>query len=438
MHASMILDFLYVLIYTWILPGIVSMLVVSLAAIVSLNKNRRTRSEDVRGGPRDHRFLVAIPAHNEQANVAETVRSCLGIDYPRNCFEVLVIADNCTDTTATRAHEAGARVLERFDPASKSKGHAIEFLIGRLEQSGEFGSLDALVVIDADSTVDSGLLNHFSWGLDRGSDWMQCYDCVGNADQSWRTRMMAHGFSLFNGIALAGRQALGLSAGLRGNGMCLSTAGLRRVPWKAHGLVEDLEYSWNVRISGGRIDFIKDTTVFATMLSEGGSPLAGQRRRWEFGRADVRRKMFGPLVRSPHLGWRQKVADVVELTAPPIGQIAAVYLILTALAAFAIPGMISHREYLALALIGVLHLIATSALAIYALSPFFTSLLPWRFIFSLVYFPYYICWKLVILAQGGPDRWIPTERESHPPRALRSQVGQFADGNTDSASKWVV
>ena len=103
---------------------------------------------------------------------------------------------------------------------------------------------------------------------------MQCYDCVGNADRSWRTRVMAYGFSLFNGITLAGRKAMGLSAGLRGNGMCISTSGLRRVPWHAHGLVEDLEYSWIVRVAGERVEFIEDTTVFATMLSRGGTPLA--------------------------------------------------------------------------------------------------------------------------------------------------------------------
>jgi cellulose synthase/poly-beta-1,6-N-acetylglucosamine synthase-like glycosyltransferase len=299
-----------------ILPNVLSLLVTSVAAVFYLKFARRGNGKGSRGDGRAHRFLVVIPAHDEQMSIAKTVRSCLAVDYPRDCFEVLVIADNCDDCTAVRAEEAGARVVERSDASRRSKGHAIEYLIEKLDRSGELNALDALVVVDADSTVAPNLLEEFSLGLERGFEWMQCYDCVGNAEATWRTRLMAYGMALFNGISLAGRQALGLSGGLRGNGMCISVAGLKRVPWNARGLVEDQEYSWNVRIAGGRIDFIKDTAVFATMLRAGGAPLANQRRRWEFGRGDVRRKMLGPLLNSPHVSMREKVAAVVEISHP--------------------------------------------------------------------------------------------------------------------------
>ena len=47
----------------------------------------------------------------------------------------------------------------------KSKGYAIEFLIESLTRSGELESLDALVMIDADTTIDRGLLRCFDEGL---------------------------------------------------------------------------------------------------------------------------------------------------------------------------------------------------------------------------------------------------------------------------------
>ena len=210
--------------YVYLLPYVISMLLTSVAAVVYLKTTRAGRTPPpLRRKPSERRFLVAIPAHNEEASVAETVRSCRAVDYPSSLFDVLVIADNCTDNTAALRARSGARVLERIDATRKSKGYAIEYLIDTLKKSGELDALDALVFVDADSTVDSNLLEQFALGLDRGSDWMQCYDCVGNADRSWRTRIMAYGFSLLNGITLAGRKALGSSASLRGNGMCIST-----------------------------------------------------------------------------------------------------------------------------------------------------------------------------------------------------------------------
>jgi cellulose synthase/poly-beta-1,6-N-acetylglucosamine synthase-like glycosyltransferase len=366
--------------------------------------------------PKSRRFLVVIPAHNEAANIKKTILSCQALRYPASLYEVVVLADNCTDDTGARARDAGARVVERFDLAKKSKGHAIGHLIDRLDRSGELDSLDSLVVIDADSIVQPDLLEHFCRARDRGCEWIQCFGGVGNAEASWRTRLMAYGFSLINGVTLAGQNALGLSAALRGNGMCLSIRGLRRVPWKAHGLAEDLEYSWTVRIAGGRIEFVKDTAVLATMLSEGGTPSAIQRRRWEFGRGALRLAMFGPLVRSPHLGFLEKTAAVVELVAQPVVNVIGIYLLASVLAVLAFPGMLRDQAYGVLAFVCAAHAITTVALLVHGLSPFLLSFVPWSFASSLVYLPYYALWKVTVMAHGPPRSWArtPRETERHP------------------------
>jgi cellulose synthase/poly-beta-1,6-N-acetylglucosamine synthase-like glycosyltransferase len=385
-------------------------LLTSLAAIISHRSRSRHPRAALPEKPYSHRFLVVVPAHDEAASIRETVLSCQALRYPASLFDVLVIADNCTDNTVSRAREAGARVIERFDPDRRSKGDAIGYLINALVASGEFDAHDALVIVDADSTLEPGLLERFSRALDRGCQWIQCYDGVGNADQSWRTRLMSYGFSLINGVTLAGQTALGLSAGLRGNGMCISTSGLRRVPWRAHGLAEDLEYSWTVRIAGGRICFARDAAVFATMLSEGGNPSAIQRRRWEFGRGLVRSTKFAPLLNSRHLGWLEKTAALIELTAPPMINLIIIYIVLSALLLFAVPAMLEAHAWILLAFVCVSHTIATLALLTHALSPFLLSLLPWRFALSLVYLPYYVVWKLIVMAQGPPRSWVRTPR----------------------------
>jgi len=59
------------------------------------------------------RFRFIVPAHNESAGIAATVKSLLGVDYPSALFDVVVVADNCSDDTATQARSAGAVVMER-------------------------------------------------------------------------------------------------------------------------------------------------------------------------------------------------------------------------------------------------------------------------------------------------------------------------------------
>src|SRR3954453_21104955 len=74
-------------------------------------------------GQPHRRFRFVVPAHNESAGIAATVRSLLGVDYPAQLFDVLVVADNCQDDTAAQARASGATVLERQDPEHRGKGY---------------------------------------------------------------------------------------------------------------------------------------------------------------------------------------------------------------------------------------------------------------------------------------------------------------------------
>jgi cellulose synthase/poly-beta-1,6-N-acetylglucosamine synthase-like glycosyltransferase len=357
------------------------------------------------------RFLVVIPAHDEESVIATTVRSCLSANYPASRFSVVVIADNCSDKTASVATAAGARVIERFDPLKKTKGYALEFLITSLERSGELEAFDALVVIDADTTIDPHLLRSFDFGLEQGRDWIQAYYTVANPDQSWRTRLLTYAFSLYNGVLLLGQKPLGGSAGFKGNGMCFSVPGLRRVPWKCYGLVEDVEYSWTLRVAGEKIAFQPDVSVYATMLSSGGPAAVEQRRRWEFGRAEVRRKYLGPLLRSEKLGLWEKLLSVCELTIPSLVGLALIYVFLMICDMTALLSRPTDESLIVRGILFACSLLMTLSLFVYALSPYIAMRLPWRYLLSVAFFPFYLGWKMMVSAKGRPDRWVRTARE---------------------------
>ena len=199
------------------------------------------------------------------------------------------------------------------------------------------------------------------------------------------------------------RRLSGLSAALRGNGMCLSTRGLRRVPWRTDGMTEDLEYSWLVRIAGGRIAFEPDLMVYATMLSQGGSAAITQQHRWGSGRRLLRWKMLAPLIRSPHLGWLDKVASAIELTMPPGTSMLASFGVLSLLGIVRIPVMLDSQKYGLIAISVVSLSVAILAIGFQLVSPFLLSLLPWRNAWTLLYTPYFMMWKIAMaleLARG--------------------------------------
>ena len=112
-----------------------------------------------------HRYLLLIPAHNEETIIARNLASLRKIDYDRAKFETYVIADNCADTTALIARQYGAKVLVRYDETRKGKGFAIEWALKVLD----IDPFDAVVIADADNIIDPGFFRGLDEVLNAGS-----------------------------------------------------------------------------------------------------------------------------------------------------------------------------------------------------------------------------------------------------------------------------
>jgi cellulose synthase/poly-beta-1,6-N-acetylglucosamine synthase-like glycosyltransferase len=356
------------------------------------------------------KFLIVIPAHEEEEGIRSTIASVAAVDYDPERFTIVVIADNCTDGTARVAREAGAVVVERHDPSRKSKGYALEYFFEQAVGAG-LNDDDAVVVIDADTVVDPGLLRAFASAWAEGWDWVQGYYSVRNPDASWRTRLMTMAFSLCNGVLPWGQERLGLSVGLKGNGMCFSRRGLGRFPWKAYGLVEDMEFGLMLRLAGERVHFLPEARVYAEMLSGGGRAAASQRRRWEAGRSGLRGKFLGPLLRSNRLGIGAKLLSLIELFMPPLGTLLLGFCLVASihLVALSFPSLTPTAQ-------GLLpfHALMALSLAVYSLAPVLVMGLPLRYFSGLFVLPYYIGWKVFVSARGMPTEWIRTAREPQP------------------------
>ena len=349
-----------------------------LALITVAALGRRRRGGD--GPTPPARFRFVIPAHDEEGNIRSTIASCRSVSYDPALYRVSVIADNCSDGTARVARAAGAEVFERNDPVRRSKGHALESFFEH--RPGGTDDLEAVVLIDADTVVDPGILSAFAVALAEGKDWIQCYYTVRNPDASWRTRLMTYAFSLFNGVWLLGQDRLGLGVGLKGNGMCFSTRGLARFPWKAHGLTEDLEFSWMLR-DGRGADPLPARDPRPRHHAEPG----GAGRRGAASPLGGRAEGAAGLVlrcRSCGRGGSDRIAKLlylIDLFFPPLVTLLLGLLVAASLhlgARFDAPSLPMSRWLLPV------HGLMAAVLACYALSPFFALQLPFRYLASLV------------------------------------------------------
>lgn len=381
------------------------------------------------GAALPRRFVVVVPAHNEAACIERTVKSLLALDWPSEQWRLWVVADNCSDDTAALARAAGAEVLERHSETERGKGYALQHAYTRLLDEGW---AEAVVVVDADSEVSPNLLRAFAARLAAGAQAVQAYYGVLNPQASWRTRLVTIALALMHRVRPRGRERLGMSAGLRGNGMCFSTELLRRVPHQAYSLVEDLEYAIRLAAAGVRVHYADEASVDGEMASSG-SAAASQRQRWEGGRAQMIRLHGGsllaraldapsrsrggsswrglPLLRHALRAHNRLAFDTaMEVLIPPLSTLA-----LGSLAAGLAGGLLVALAGAPPALLAVPALMLGS-LVLHVLRGVQLSGLGWGALGVLLFAPLFVLWKLGLRLRRGPgSEWIRTRREGESP-----------------------
>ncbi len=353
------------------------------------------------GGART-RFVLVVPAHDEEAGIAATVQSALAVDYPAELRKVLVVADNCSDSTAARARAAGALVLERQNKELRGKGYALELAFEHVAREN-LG--DAVVVIDADSLASPNLLRSFDALVVRGEEAAQAEYGVRNPQASWRTRLMTVALAMFHRTRSLGRERLGLSCGLRGNGMCFTMPLLAKVPHKAYGLVEDLEYGILLGKNGVRVAYATDTWVLGEMVS-GGKAAVSQRKRWESGRAQ-QRAMVRPLIGAALAKRSAMLMDLaMDVIVPPLATLGIVLFVFTLLEAaiWALSGYPAPGMYL--------WAFGWLCLFLYVVRGMQHSGLGFGAVTALAYAPIYVLWKLTFARVSKREKtWVRTARE---------------------------
>jgi len=379
--------------------GIGYELVLMLASLPALARGRRHDRPTART-----RFVVVIPAHDEAALIGATVRSVLANDYPARLRDVVVVADNCTDDTAACARLAGAMCYERIQPDRRGKPWALNWTFGTLDLS----RYDGVAIVDADTIVDPGFLREMDRRLQCGERAIQGYYGVLNPDDSWLTRLAGLPAALNNYFLYPGKQALGLSCSLAGNGMCFGASLIARLGWNAFTLSEDWEYYLILALAGVRVTSAPDAVIYgqvARSLELG----RAQRIRWSKGRMQALAIHWRPLL-------RKALAERTILPLDALFDIARpTHAVLLAASLCFLAAMTCLRAVGAGS--GVLPEVAAAivaAQAAYFLAGFAAGRPPLRAWLALAGVPWYLAWKSVVTVRALTSlrerTWVKTTR----------------------------
>jgi cellulose synthase/poly-beta-1,6-N-acetylglucosamine synthase-like glycosyltransferase len=244
----------------------------------------------------ENKFILIVPAHNEAAVIGNIVENLQNMDYPKHLYDVLVIADNCTDDTAKIASMLGANVLEHTSQPDEPKGkpHAIRYAFDIL--GDDLYTYDAFAIFDADNLVSLNYLKEMNNHLLKGERLIQCYLDTKNPDDNWITLGYGTSYYYMNRSWQLAKYRIGLGNAIGGTGFCVDTQLIKEVGWTATSLVEDLEFTMQCLLKGVRTTWAHHARVYDEKPTSFKASCI-QRLRWARGHWDVAFRYTKPLLK---------------------------------------------------------------------------------------------------------------------------------------------
>lgn len=256
--------------------------------------------------------VILVPAHNEERVIANTLNALKGLS-PR--VVVLVIADNCSDQTASIAREYGVKVVERTSDTLRGKGYALQHGLDHIRSAPP----EVVIVLDADCTTTAADMHRLSHRCRSLSEPVQgIYLMHAPEGGGIGSKVAAFAWLVKTFVRPSGWRMWGNTSQLMGSGFAL--------PWKIAGtldlasghIVEDMKLTLDLASQLHAPRFVTDVNVASTFPSADRAQ-ATQRKRWEHGHLSmVMKDVPRAIHRAVRDGNRQLLSVALDLLVPPL------------------------------------------------------------------------------------------------------------------------
>ena len=258
-------------------------------------------------------LAVLVPAHDESSGLLPTLLNIQSQLLPGD--RLLVVADNCSDDTATVAKAGGAEVVERNDPTKRGKGYALDIGVRHLSS----GPPRVVIIVDADCKLADGAIDYLAHtSVTTGRPVQALYLMTAPITSEINHQVAEFSWRVKNWLRPAGLDAFKLPCQLMGTGMAFPWDVIRSANLANSQIVEDLKLGLDLTLAGHPPVFCS----YARVTSEFPSSAKGagtQRKRWEQGHLDLIFKS-APRMLSLAIARRDRnlFAITLDLAVPPL------------------------------------------------------------------------------------------------------------------------
>ncbi|MDO7908051.1 glycosyltransferase [Paenibacillus sp. JX-17] len=202
---------------------------------------------------------IMVPAHNEGIVITKTVESLLGLDYPHDRYEIIVINDNSSDNSSVLLAQLKDRypgrnlIIINTDAVTGGKGKSNALNIGFAQSKGEL-----IAIYDADNTPERTALRYLVGEIMNDP---KLGAVIGkfrtrNRNTNLLTRFINVETLSFQWMAQAGRWKLFKLCTIPGTNFIMRRHIVEEIGgWDVKAIAEDTEISFRIYMMGYRIKF---------------------------------------------------------------------------------------------------------------------------------------------------------------------------------------
>ena len=210
---------------------------------------------------KQHKYGILIAARNEETVIGNLLDSIKKQDYPQDLLTVFVVADNCTDKTATIVRKHGAKCYERFDNEHKTKGFALQYLFKNIEKDYGIKSFEGYFIFDADNLLNKNYISKMNDAFDSGEKIITSYRNTKNFDENWIASTYALHWIRSIRTNHRARSVLRLATNIQGTGFLFANEIVKN-GWNYTGLTEDRALTADAVARGYQITYQDEAEFF--------------------------------------------------------------------------------------------------------------------------------------------------------------------------------